>query len=163
MNIYARITSVLGEGEVTIVELVREINNGRDNIADVNGIGYKDTSKGFILTSPRSPIMDLDSLPLPDFEGFEFEKYLAMQMPNDNLYMYVDDEPRFYPIISSRGCPYNCTFCFHPLGQKYRSRSVENFISEIKYITERYQVNNLAIVDELISNDRSRYLKFVKH
>ncbi|MHB8163387.1 MAG: B12-binding domain-containing radical SAM protein [Methanoregula sp.] len=150
---------VVGEGEVTVVELVRENFNGCQDIASVNGIGYKDKTKGFVLTAPREPIMDLDSLPFPDFEGFEFEKFLAMQMPNDNLYMYVDDEPRFYPIISSRGCPYNCTFCFHPLGQKYRSRSVENVISEIKYITERYQVNNLAIVDELISNDRDRLFK----
>lgn len=147
---------VLGEGEITIVELIEELNNGGENLRYVKGIGYLNRSGELIITSPREPNMDLDSLPWPDLEGFEFETYLDMQRPNDNLYLYIDDKPRFYPIISSRGCPYNCTFCYHPLGRKYRSRSVDNFIEEVKYATEKYNINNLAIFDELLSADRKR-------
>lgn len=147
---------VLGEGEETIVELINKLNNEVRDLGNIKGIGYRDSSGELVITPSRSPIMDLDSLPLPDLEGFEFEKYLDMQRPNDNLYLYINDKPSFYPIISSRGCPYNCTFCYHPLGQKYRSRSIDNFINEVKYVTEKYKVNNLAIFDELLSADRKR-------
>lgn len=147
---------VLGEGEITTVELIKELNNGGKNLKDVEGIGFSDSSGKLVITSPREPIMDLDSLPWPDREGFEFEKYLESQMPNDNLYLYVNDKPRFCPIIFSRGCPYNCTFCYHPLGQRYRSRSIDNFMEEVKFVIKKYNVNNLAIFDELLSLDRER-------
>ena len=147
---------VLGEGEITIVELINELNNGGENLECINGIGYRSNSGELIVTQHRAPVMDLDSLPWPDLEGFEFETYLEIQRPNDSLYLYVDDNPRFYPIISSRGCPYNCTFCYHPLGQKYRSRSIDDLIAEVEYVMEKYHVSNLAIFDELISADRKR-------
>ena len=147
---------VLGEGEITIVELMNELNNGGENLECINGIGYRSNSGELIVTQRRAPIMDLDSLPWPDLEGFEFETYLEIQRPNDSLYLYVDDNPRFYPIISSRGCPYNCTFCYHPLGQKYRSRSIDDLIAEIEDVMGKYHVSNLAIFDELISADRKR-------
>lgn len=147
---------VLGEGEVTIVELMDALFNGKRECKHVNGIGFRDASGHFVLTPPRSPIMDLDSLPWPDLSGFGIETYLSIQKPNDNLYLYINDHPRFYPMISSRGCPYNCTFCYHPLGQKYRSRSVDNFIEEVEYVTNTYNVNNLAIFDELLSSNRKR-------
>lgn len=120
---------VLGEGEITIVELIDELNNSGKNLERINGIGYRSRSGELIVTQRREPIMDLDNLPWPDLEGFQVETYLEMQRPNDSLYLYCDDNPRFYPIISSRGCPYNCTFCYHPLGQKYRSRSVPATLS----------------------------------
>jgi radical SAM superfamily enzyme YgiQ (UPF0313 family) len=149
---------VLGEGEVTIVELIRELSLGNKHPEDVMGIGYRDGSGEVVMTKPRVPIMDLDALPWPDLEGFEFETYLAMQQPNDSLYLYVDDSPRFYPIISSRGCVFNCTFCYHPLGQAYRSRSVENFIMEIESAIDKYDIKNLAVFDELISANKKRLL-----
>lgn len=146
---------VLGEGEITIVELINNLKFG-NSIDSIKGIGYMNNVGKLVITPKRDPIANLDKIPFPDMESFEFEKYLDMQTPNDNLYLYISDYPRFYPIISSRGCPYNCTFCYHPLGQKYRSRSIDNFIDEVKYAKERYNINNLAIFDELISADRKR-------
>ena len=150
---------VMEEGEITIVELIDELNNGGKNLECINGIGYRSPSGELKVTQRRGPIMDLDSLPWPDLEGFQLETYLEMQRPNDNLYLYPDDKPRFYPIISSRGCIYNCTFCYHPLGQIYRSRSIGDFIAEVEYVAGRYQVNNLAIFDELLSANRERLLQ----
>lgn len=148
---------IMGEGELTAVELADQLL-GRVSIEldAIDGIGYRKEDGNLFLTNPRSPIMDLDSLPFPDLEGFGIEEYLSLQQPNDNLYLYISDHPRFYPIISSRGCPYNCTFCYHPLGQKYRSRSVANFIAEIEYVISRYDVRNIAIFDELLACNRER-------
>ena len=147
---------VLGEGEVTIVELIGAFENGSYDCKNVNGIGYSINGGPLVLTEPRSPILDLDQCAWPDVEGFDIQTYLSRQQPNDNLYLYIDDEPRFYPIISSRGCPFSCTFCYHPLGQRYRSRSVDDFIAEVEQVVEKYDVRNLAIFDELLSLKRER-------
>jgi len=148
---------VLGEGEITIVELITKLNseNNINIINNIKGIGYLDNGN-LIITQKRDLINNIDDIPFPDTEGFEFKKYLDMQSSNDSLYSYISDNPRIYPIISSRGCPYNCSFCYHPLGHKYRSRSVENFINEVKYAKEKYNVINFAIFDELISFNRNR-------
>jgi len=148
---------VIGEGEITIVDLLNTLSTSQD-VSTVHGIAYLENGL-FIKTPPRERIKDLDSLPFPDFDGFDFETYLESQQSNDSLYNYIHDSPRFYPIISSRGCPYNCTFCYHPLGRYYRSRSVENFLEEIEYAVTKYKINNFAIFDELLSLNRDRLLR----
>ena len=145
---------VLGEGELTIVELIEELDS-HSKATYIKGIGYNSNNE-LIITKPREPILELDSIPWPDFQGFEINTYLISQSPNDILYSYIDDNPRLFPIISSRGCVYNCTFCFHPLGQRYRSRSIDNFIEEVEFIVENYNVKGLAILDELLSDDKKR-------
>jgi radical SAM superfamily enzyme YgiQ (UPF0313 family) len=147
---------VLGEGELTIVELIDALDNNHRDCRTVKGIGYRIDGGPLVLTEPRPPILDLEQCAWPDAEGFDIQTYLSRQGPNDSLYLYVDDEPRFYPIISSRGCPFSCTFCYHPLGQRYRSRSVDDFIAEAQYVVDTYDVNNLAIFDELLSLKRER-------
>ncbi len=148
---------ILGEGEVTAVELADQLlGRSTTGLAGIDGISYRGLDGTLIQNSPRASIVDLDDLPFPDLDGFGIEEYLSLQQPNDNLYLYICDRPRFYPIISSRGCPYSCTFCYHPLGKKYRSRSVDNFIAEVEYVISRYDVRNLAIFDELISCNRER-------
>ena len=106
--------------------------------------------------------MDLDSLPLPDFEGFEFETYLNNQEPTDMFSYDLHDFPKVYPIIYSRSCPYLCTFCFHPLGNKYRQRSIDNIMQELEYAIKRYRINNIAIYDELFSHDKERVYEFCR-
>ncbi|MDD3845750.1 MAG: radical SAM protein [Syntrophorhabdaceae bacterium] len=147
---------VLGEGEITIVELIRTLDNGCYDCRGVNGVGYRINGGPLVLTEPRGPILDLEQCAWPDVEGFDIQTYLSRQGPNDSLYLYVNDEPRFYPIISSRGCPFSCTFCYHPLGQRYRSRPVDDFIAEVRYVVDKYDVHNLAIFDELLSLKRGR-------
>jgi anaerobic magnesium-protoporphyrin IX monomethyl ester cyclase len=146
---------VIGEGEVTIIELINCLNQNKP-LADITGIGYKDETGSLIITPPRKAIKNIDEIPFPDLDGFEIKKFLKIQKPNDNLFTYIADNPRIMPIIASRGCPYNCTFCFHPIGRKYRSRSIDNFMEETEYLIKRYGVNNLAIMDELLSADRKR-------
>jgi len=72
-------------------------------------------------TVPRDK---LDIL-MPAYDLFNMELYLSLQRPSDSIYRAVTDFPRDVAIIASRGCPYNCTFCFHPTGNTYRQRSLE--------------------------------------
>jgi radical SAM superfamily enzyme YgiQ (UPF0313 family) len=127
---------IIGEGEQTVLELVNYFKNG-GNINSVNGLIFKDFGLSdnkikTIITDPRDPIMNLDELPFPDYESFGYSEYLDAIKPTDYIAYDIVDKPRFYPVLASRSCPFNCTFCFHPLGKKYRQRSVDNIMAEIK-------------------------------
>jgi radical SAM superfamily enzyme YgiQ (UPF0313 family) len=101
-------------------------------------------------------INDLDSLPFPAYDAIGINEYLDRQICGDEYYLYPVDKPRALPIISSRSCPYNCTFCFHPLGNKYRVRPLDDFFSEVEHLIINYNINILTILDELLAADLNR-------
>ncbi|MCK4797746.1 MAG: radical SAM protein [Spirochaetes bacterium] len=151
---------IIGEGERTMLGLLECIKNN-SNPYDVAGIVYKDANK-VIITEPRPVIEDLDTIPIPDFDGFDFRELLDNTCSNDNLGSIVSDYPRVYPIICSRGCPFNCTFCYHSLGIKYRIRSIDNVIDELRESINRYRINSIFIYDDLFSVDKVRLTEFCK-
>ncbi len=148
---------VVGEGEVTILELLRCIEN-YENPKEVKGIAYFD--KKLILTTPREPIEDLDSLPYPDFDGFEYEKYLDEMYPNMVYFNNHFDYPRAYYILTARGCPFNCTFCYHTLGRTYRKRNIDKVMEELEWAIKKYKINIICINDDLLSIDKKRLNEF---
>jgi len=152
---------IIGEGEETICDLLSCVERQGD-IGGVAGIGYRDRSGKIVLTSPRPPIADINSIPWPDFEGFEFDAYLDHMRPSDQFYQDLYDHPRVYPIICSRSCPFACTFCYHPIGKRYRQRSVESIIAELSVMIKRYRINVIGIYDELFSNDREWLYEFCR-
>lgn len=150
----------VGEGEKTVCELMDAIVNKKD-VSMVRGIVYKNDN-GYIQTPVRAEILDFSDIPDPDYEGFEMERYLAEQAPYDYYYTYIHDEPRMFPIFMGRSCPYQCNFCFHPLGNTYRQRSIENFFAELDTILAKYKVHALMIFDELFSLDEKRIFEFCR-
>ena len=134
---------MIGEGEITICELAEAMEKKRD-IHSVDGLIFKENGK-WVQTNPRAEIMDLDSLPYPDYEGFEFDELLN-KTPTDVFGLGQD---RFGFVSFGRSCPFNCTFCFHPSGTKYRRRSVESVFREFDYLIEKFDIHNVYITDEL--------------
>jgi len=152
---------VVGEGEQTIKELFDCLEHKGD-IASVDGLIYRDSDGQIRITKPRVPLTNLDILPWPDYEGLNFSEYLDNMLPSHMDTYSIFDNPRAYPIIASRSCPYACTFCFHPLGKKYRKRSIDNIIDEIDYALKKYKINIIFFYDELFANDRLRTFDFCK-
>lgn len=144
---------VIGEGEITMPELLSAIGEGRE-YNQVKGLIYKEGQEWHI-TERRPDIMDLDIIPLPDYAGFDYDKYLATNGE-------VVDGVKFSPvaIIGGRSCKYNCTFCFHPSGSRYRQRSLDSIFSEIDHLLKNYQVNYIALREELFASDEQRVLEF---
>ena len=149
---------VIGEGEETIVELMESLSNDIDP-RFVQGIGYL-RKKNTIITAKRPDIEDLDSLPFPDFEQFDVDNYFKRQTPNSDYYLYIEDNPRFLPIITSRSCPLNCTFCYHPIGKNYRIRSLDNIFEEVELLIKKYQINSIIPLDELMTVSKKRMNAF---
>lgn len=149
---------VVGEGEKTMADLADALVN-KHAVKNVKGIVYFDEDKNLVINEPREPIQDLDNLPFPDYDGFEFDRYLSFLKPADG-YFYGLDEQRTVSVLSSRSCPFSCTFCYHQLGKIYRTRSVDNFIKEITYLVGKYNIKSLVIWDELFSVNKKRLFEF---
>ena len=150
---------VIGEGEVTIRELASCLDRPA-YYETIEGLVYFNQNGSLIKNPARKPIKNLGTIPYPDYQGFEIETYLARQMPNDEYHMYPFDNPRVIPVTASRSCPYKCTFCYHPLGNVYRQRPLDDLFDEIELLKSRYQVNILSIVDELFSINDERIEEF---
>jgi radical SAM superfamily enzyme YgiQ (UPF0313 family) len=119
--------AVIGDGEKTIVELCEAINGQRDP-ADIENLMYRNNGQ-IVRNKDRELDMDIDRLPFPDYEPFGLEQITT------------------YSILTSRGCPYHCTYCFRST-PKWRPRSPENIIEELKLAVEKYKTKEFAIMDD---------------
>jgi radical SAM superfamily enzyme YgiQ (UPF0313 family) len=145
---------VVGEGEMTVCDLAYALETGCDP-ETVKGIVYRAANE-WKTTAPREEIQDLDVIPWPDYDGFEYAEMLV-KTPMDILTAGKPDE-RLGMVFYSRSCPYNCTFCFHSSGKKYRTRSMDSFFEEFDYLMRRYAFDGFFLADEYFI----RSLEFVE-
>lgn len=155
--------AVIGEGEETVVELMDVLATGGD-LSGVRGIMYRDEKTGSpVTTLPRPLVQDIDSLPWPDYEGLDMDNFVNLNGNTDGggLVFSHHDDPRMVPIMTSRGCPFKCTFCCYELVEtKYRDRDLDDVMAEIEYLIDRFNINTLFISDDLFSPKKSRLLDF---
>jgi len=137
---------VRGEGEETLLALAHALNAGSRNLSAIEGLSYR--LRGEIVSNPdRALIKDLDALPFPARHLFELQRY-GLCMP--------DGQP-MVTILSSRGCPYNCSYCFKGIvGRTYRQRSPESIIAEMRQLIAQYGVRNFYFIDDLFTIDLKR-------
>lgn len=155
---------VIGEGELTMAELGSALCNGT-SIDKVNGLIFFDKDKNLIITKPRAAISNLDLLPFPDYAGIEYDKWVSqrwMEKTTGSLYFDINEKQRLCELITSRGCPFSCTFCYHPLGKEYRQRSMDNVFKEIDYLVKTFDANIFNILDELFSVNEERVFAFTQ-
>jgi radical SAM superfamily enzyme YgiQ (UPF0313 family) len=151
--------AVLGQGEETVVELLRCVEQGGD-LAAVDGIGYVQDGR-FVQTNARRPARSLDALPWPDYESFGLRQRLDQADPHEPPgWNDVFDDPREYIIVAGRSCPFRCTFCYHPAGEKYRQRSVSDLMAELRSVVPRYGINIVNIIDDLFASTTKRVVDF---
>lgn len=132
---------VIGEGEVSLVELLNYLNQSAD-LQAVQGIGFKRNGQT-VVTSRRELMKNLDDLPLPGRHLVPLLEY----RPSPNQYQRLP----MTTMMVSRGCPYNCTFCNTEAiwTRKYRIRSVPNVIKEIKHLIENYRIKEVNFWDDV--------------
>lgn len=152
---------IIGEAELTVVELARALEQGTP-LRDVAGLAFLGASRAVVTTQARPVIEDLDAVAFPDYEGFELDECLRRQSPLAMIHLFPLDRPRCIPMTLSRSCPFKCTFCYHPLGDRYRSRSLDNFFAELDSLRSRFDFNMVSINDDLIAAKRERILEFCR-
>ena len=146
---------IIGEGEITFPNVLSCLKNNGD-LSSIPGLIFRNDTR-LIQTQAADEIGDLDSLPLPDYQSFEYEKYL---MTNHNGFDFNGTPLAPVSIIGSRSCPYSCTFCFHPTGVRYRTRSLDAIFKEIDFLLSNYNINCIALREELFAVDEARIAEF---
>lgn len=138
---------IRGEGDRSLVELIACLKKGAPALTGIKGLSYRDDRDGRNVHNPSPEfIRDLDSLPLPDFS-------LVHKWNPSNV----------YPVSTSRGCPYDCTFCsvIRMFGRKYRFKSVEAALKELRYAASVSSATKF-IVDDNFTADKMRTREILK-
>lgn len=134
---------ILGEGEYSTQELCEALD--RDGSFDaIDGILY--WKKDQLIHHPRGDaIKALDAIPFPYYDTFS-----SVQQNRGLL--------REYPVLTSRGCPYKCSYCSMPtiMGGKWRSRTPEKVIAELQHAKEKYHCTSFTVVDDNFTLDLKR-------
>ena len=136
-----------GEGEFPILTLSNALAEGKDTTAIP---GFWVNREGELFKNDLQPLNDLDSLPFSDFT--EENKYYIFSHPFN---------VKMYSIMTSRGCPFNCTFCCNSIlretykgkGKYIRRRSIDNVISELLFAKESYNIAEVIFQDDIFVDD----------
>jgi anaerobic magnesium-protoporphyrin IX monomethyl ester cyclase len=146
---------VRGEGENTVIDLVRCLRERKDKLKNVQGITFRNKNS-IISTLDRPLIGDLDCLPFPDRKLIDTEYHCTIVGANAAT-------KKFTSIVSSRGCAYRCRFCSCRQFSrgKWRPRSVQDTIEELHFLaSEGYK--QFIFVDDCFTLNRNRVIKLCR-
>lgn len=134
-----------GEGEQTFSELISFMKNQKE-LSKISGIIYKDVDGTIKTNSSRTLISQIDEIPFPAYDLFEMNRYSQHRM------------------TTSRGCPFDCVFCNSSSlwTNKWRKRSAENIIAEIKFLLKNYGQKTIVFNDDSFNIDENRVRQFCK-
>ncbi len=117
-----------------------------ETLKGVQGLCFA-SGDGVICAPARPLIKDLDALPFPARHLFDLARYP----------LYASNGERMVTLLSSRGCPYNCSYCFKGIvGRTYRQRSPDNVLTEIRDLIKTYGYRYFYFIDDLFTLDRRR-------
>jgi len=142
---------IIGEGEESFKDLIEALNNNNP-FNNIDGLGWK--RKDVIqINSKQKWITDLDSIPFPAFHLMDLESYFGLSVSHGTRH-----RKRFMPIMTSRGCPAKCSFCsaYRVWGRKYRMRSVDNVISEMRFLKNEYKIEEIMFEDDNVTANPER-------
>lgn len=141
---------VRGEGEITLLELVKALDN-HTKLSDVKGIGFREKNS-IIMTEERPLIEDLDTLPMPAYHKLPMDKY---------RFIFWGSE--VCVVIGSRGCPFQCRFCTERLiwRNRWRGRSASKVVDEMELLNKKYGVRIIWFGDDCFNLNRERTEQFV--
>jgi len=141
---------VLGEGEITATELVAALENSRKG-AEIPGLIIRQ-GDSWQDTGLRPQIADLDQLPFPAFHLLDNFK---LYHPSPFGYRRLPH----LPLVTSRGCPFQCIFCSRIWGNKWRAHSAEYVLEMIKYVVTRFGVKEIWFAEDTFGINRKRVIQ----
>jgi anaerobic magnesium-protoporphyrin IX monomethyl ester cyclase len=137
---------VRGEGEETILELLPNLLRA-DNLSDVSGISFRNNGK-VVRTANRPFIQNLDELPYPAYHYFALSKYQFFGR-------------RILPILTSRGCPFQCSYCVSSrmVGAAFRARDPNKVVDELEWLKNEQKAGTFSFYDDAFTYDQQRAIK----
>ena len=132
---------MLGEAEMTLSELVEHLDTGNNDFSQISGLAYRDNGQT-TLTSRRSVIKDLDSLPIPAWDLIDMEPYRKSWIKHEGYFSMN--------MGTTRGCPFKCNWCAKPIyGNRYNSRSPQNVVDELLFLKDKFNFDHIWFCDDI--------------
>lgn len=145
---------VVGEGEPAFEQVLSAYLDGAD-LGGIPGLVWRDASGEVVINPGRMPLIeDLDALPFPAYDLLNLDKYATVprmsQLP-----------PRKYvSLFTSRGCPYQCTYCHRVFGKRLRLQSAERIVDEVEHLVRTYGIEEVEFIDDVFNLDTGRIFEF---
>lgn len=141
---------VRGEGEATWEELSERITDGRD-WNGVAGLTYRRGEE--IVHETDRVALDLTALPRPAYHLFNMDRYTNLQPATDRI------EGFSFPIMTSRGCPYRCSYCSQIMERRWRMRSAEDVVDEWEWLVRDLGAAEIGVLDDSFNIQRKRVIE----
>ena len=142
---------ISGEAEVSLLNLVNALTVG-DSVENLPSVSFRDGNEIHVSTL-REPVPDINSIPTPAYHLFPIKNYIWYE--NRGYHKGV----KSFAILSSRGCPYRCNFCYR-LEEGFRYRPMDDFIDEMKFLNDRYGISHFMMSDELFMTSKKHVIEF---
>ncbi len=139
--------AVIGEGELTIVELMDALANKR-SMKNIKGIAFREGAS-VIINERRPLIEDINTIPFPAYELFPIDYYKLFRGPDATSADFI------LPVLSGRGCTFKCNFCYR-MDEGFRPRSHESIVEEIQFLKKTYNISYVLFSDELMMSSEER-------
>lgn len=136
---------IVGEAIESLPKFIAALENG-DGFRHIPGIAYKEDGN-IIINPPANSLVDFDTYPYP-------ARHL---LPNEKYHSFISQRKNFTIMLTSTGCPFQCTFCAIPTG--YRARSPENVINEIEACYRDFNIREIDFFDAVLFLSKSRILE----
>ncbi len=136
---------VIGEGELTLAELLPALQaRGPHRLQGIAGVSFRDETGAVVQNPERAQIADLDSLPWPDRERIDQQRYVEVWRRHHGM--------GSVNLITARGCPYKCRWCSHAVfGFSHRRRSVRDTADELEHIRDRWRPDQVWYSDDVFT------------
>jgi anaerobic magnesium-protoporphyrin IX monomethyl ester cyclase len=132
---------LIGEGEFTLLELVRSIINKEGEPGQIPGLAFLKENV-LLKTGPRPLLKDLDKLPLPAWDLVDMDAYRRKWKSHTGIFSMN--------MSTTRGCPFKCNWCAKPIyGNRYHARSPENVVGELVFLKEKYGFDHIWFCDDI--------------
>lgn len=144
----------IGEGEKLLVDFIKFLEGKISDPTDIAGLIHISNGQKIMPKESHGFIKDVNEVPFPDWDLIQPSKYFPYM---EGATMALRGK-RPAPILTSRGCPFRCTFCSSNLTHKriMRYRSPKNILEEIRYLHEKYQINEIFFTDDNLTMDLNR-------
>lgn len=144
---------VRGEGEITFAELVKTLETGEDP-KEIDGVSFRIGNGALYHTKAREQIGNLDSIPFPARD--------LMKQKNFSEKSYAAYKKSSAWVLSSRGCPFKCTYCASNAiwTRTWRPRSAKNILSEAEDLSRNHGIEHINFADDTFTVNRQRCLEF---
>lgn len=142
---------VIGEGEMTALELVNALTRGGKDPKTVPGVAWFD-AEGVSFAPARASIEDVDAIPFPSWDLVDLELHARSRA------MSSVGSRRHMLLFTSRGCPFKCIYCHEVQGKRFRARSPENVVREMQELDRRHGIRDFEVIDDIFNFDRDRMI-----